>query len=349
MAVIEYKCTVCKRQIEIPENTEGLEVIQRCIITEGCRGELYRIDRKQGIDRGSLPPRVPGLLDYTPRRALFNYTQSVQSRDWFITHNMGVVPSVQVLINTAAEAVSSGEDDTPCVLRGVLDTYDQIETTDFEIEILNANEIVLHFTDPQSGSAQLLARSTAFEITQPATATQPETFQLTSTGSLLSIATLNEVIPEPNDITIEITYRSPDTLTTIVHTYNIGTSANVNSPWDDFETILIQGKRYKVRTFDVFISEMADGTLPDGSSFYFSALDIQASGSPPPRDIEPREVFVLLGLDPYANVDKVKDQVIDVSNITAANAELSLFVVDREMFAFDTVIDSTYPPIREVS
>ncbi len=348
MAVIEYKCTVCKRQIEVLENTEGLEVIQRCIITEGCRGELYRVKRKQGMDRGSLPPRVPGLLDYTPRRALFNYTQSVQSREWFITHNMGVAPSVQVLIDKPFESTSTIED-IPCVFRGVSDAYEQVETTDFEIEILNANQIVIRFTDPQSGSAQLLARSTAFEVTEPATDAQVETFQMTSTGSLLSIATLNDVIPEPNDITIEITYRSPDALTTVVQTYNIGTSANVDSPWDDYTTILIQGKRYKVRTFDVFIPEMADGTLPDGSSFYFSALDIQASGSPPPRDIEPREVFVLLGLNPYENVDKVKDEIIDTNNITIINAELSLFIADREMYAFDTVIDSTFPPIREVS
>lgn len=347
MAVIEYKCTVCKREIEIPENEQGLELIQRCVITEGCRGELYRIGRKQDFLRGSLPSRVPGLVDYTPRRALFNYNQTVRARDWFITHNMGVVPSIQVLIDSAA-ATAVTESDVPCALRGDSEAQTQVETLDFTIEIVNGNELILHFESPQSGIAQLIARSTAKEVIETAAAETP-TFQLTATGSILTIATLNEIIPEPNNITLDITYLSPDGITTVVHTYDIGTSANVASPWDDFETILIQGKRYKVRTFDAFIPEMADGTLPNGSSFYFSSLDIDSSGSPPPRGIAAREVFTLLGLDPYADVDKVKDEVIDVSKITADNAELSLFITDREMFAFTPVIDSTFPVIREVS
>ena len=348
MAVIDYKCTVCKREIEIPENKVGLEVIQRCTITEGCRGELYRIGRKQDFIRGDFPDRVPGLTDYTPRRALFNHTQSVLARDWFITHNMGVVPSVQVLIDSAA-ATAAVDEEVPCVLRNDVDSFVQVETTDFTIEVVNANELIIRFDSPQSGLAQLIARSTAPDVVETAVAVPVETFQLTATGSILTVATLNEVIPEPNDITLDITYMSPDGVTIIVHTYNIGTIAAVASPWDDFETVLIQGKRYKVRTFDAFIPEMANGTLPDGSSFYFSSLDIQAAGSPPPRGINPREVFVLLGLDPYANVDKVKDEIIDVSKVTAANAELSFFLSGRELFAFDSAIDSTFPLIREVS
>lgn len=348
MAVIEYKCNVCKREIEIPENKQGLEVIQRCVITEGCRGELYRIGRKQDFIRGDFPNRVPGLTDYTPRRALYNHTQSVAARDWFITHNMGVVPSIQVLINSAA-ATAATDENIPCVARGDVDSYVQVETLDFTIEIVNANELILHFSDPQSGVAQLVARSTAPVVVTGTTVAAAETFQLTATGSLLTVATLNEVIPEPNTIILEITYVSPDGATTIVQPYNITTSADAASPWNDFETILIQGKRYKVRTFDAYIPEMGNGVLPNGTSFYVSSLDIQAAGSPPPRDIAPREVFILLGLSPYDNIDKIKDQVIDASSVTATNAELSFFLSDRELFAFDTVIDSTFPPIRQVS
>lgn len=348
MAVIEYKCTVCKREIEIPENKTGLEVMQRCIITERCRGELYRIGRKQDFLRAAFPDRVSGLTDYTARRALYNHTQSVDARDWFVIHNMGVVPSVQVLINSSA-ATAITDTDLACALRGDTEAQAQIETTDFTIEVVDANELIIHFESPQSGTAQLIARSTAIAPVIEESTTAPEQFQLTATGSILTVATLNEIIPEPNDITLDITYNSPDGNTTVVHTYDIGTSANTTSPWDDFETILIQGKRYKVRTFDAFIPEMADGTLPNGSSFYFSSLDVQADGSPPPRGINAREVFVLLGLDPYDNVDKVKDQVIDTSKVTADNAELSFFTTNRELIAFESTIDSTYPIIREVS
>ena len=350
MAVIEYKCTVCKREIEIPENKYGLEVMQRCVITEGCRGELYRIGRKQDYLRGELPARVPGLVDYSARRALYNHTQSVAATSWFITHNMGVVPSVQILIDSTAATAADTDNEVACALRGTSDAQTQVETTNFTIEIVSANELIINFPDPQSGLAQLIARSTAAPSAAPVAAVAAEQFQLTATGTLLSVATLNEVIPEPNTISLDITYTSPDGLTSIVHTYNIGTLPNVDSPWDDYETILIQGKRYKVRTFDALIPEMTDGTLPDGSSFYFSSLDIDVTGTPPgPRGLNAREVYVLLGLDPYTNIDKVKDQVIDTSKITAANAELSLFLSGRELFAFDTIIDSTFPPIREVS
>jgi len=350
MAVIDYKCTVCKREIEIPENKYGLEVVQRCTITEGCRGELYRIGRKQDYLRGDLPARVPGLTDYSARRALYNHTQSVAATDWFVNHNMGVVPSVQVLINSTAATSVDTDNTVSCALRGTTEAQTQIETTNFTIEIVDANNLIIHFPDPQSGLAQMIARSTSTGVVETTTTTAAEQFQLTATGTLLTVATLNDVIPEPNSISLDITYKSPDGLTSLVQTYNIGTLPSVDSPWDDYGTILIQGKRYKVRTFDALIPEMTDGTLPDGSSFYFSSLDTDSTGTPPgPRGLGAREVYVLLGLDPYTNIDKVKNQVIDASKITAANAELSLFVSGRELFAFDTVIDSTYPPIREIS
>jgi len=351
MAVVQYKCTTCKREIEIPENKYGLEAIQRCTITEGCRGELYRIGRKQDFSRGDFPARVPGLTDYTPRRALYNHTQSVAARDWFVEHNMGVYPAVQVLIESAAATTSQTDTTIPCDQRGNVDAYVQTETTDFTVEIVDANNLIIHFASPQSGLAQLIARSTASNIqTAAATTTVAESYQLTATGSLLTVATLNEIIPEPNTISVDITYKSPDGTTSVTQTYNIGTSPDIDSPWNDYTVVLIQGKRYKVRTFDAYIPEMGDGTLPDGSSFYFSSLDIDATGTPPgPRGLNPREVFVLLGLDPYANIDKVTNQVIDASSVDADNAELSLFLSGRELFAFTSVIKSTFPPIRQIS
>ena len=80
--------------------------------------------------------------------------------------------------------------------------------------------------------------------------------------------------------------------------------------------------------------------LPDGSSFYFSQVDSRA--------IQTREIIILLAQSPYANVDKITNQLIDVSTVNASNAELAFFHQDRELFAFTPIITSTFPQLREI-
>lgn len=336
MAIIQYKCNTCKREIEIPENPRGLEVISRCIITDGCRGKLYRIDRKQDFIRGSFPSAVPGLTDYSARRILYNHEQAVSSDEWYITHNLGISPSVQVLLNRSSSSVEADED-IPCSLRNDSETFEQVETTDFTVEIINANEIIVRFTDPQSGLAQLIARSSAPVITEEEDVAEAATFQLTN-NSLLVIATLNDTLSSSNNISLDLTFKAPGSVTTITENYTVSPSQVSESPWNDYTSVLIQGRRYRVRSFNTYVSGMVDGTIPNGSSFYFNQVNS--------REIDTQEIFILLALDPYADIDKVTNQVIDTSRINAINAESSLFHQDRELFAFTSVIASTFPAIR---
>jgi len=338
MAIIRYKCNVCKREIELPENPRGLEVINKCVITDGCRGELYRIARKQDFIRGEFPSSVPGLSDYTARRVLYNHTQAVSATEWFITHNLGVAPSVQVLLNKSSAAVEDVTE-TPCVLRNATEGFDQVETTDFTIEIISPNELVIRFTDPQSGLAQIIARSTAPVVTEEAVEAETPTFQL-SNDTLITIATLNDTLLPASNISLDVVYTAPGSTSPITENYTVTPVVSTSSPWNDFTTVLIQGRQYRVRSYDAFITGMVDGTIPDGSSFYFSQVDARA--------IEPQEIFILLALSPYADVDKVTNQVIDSNRITASNAESSLFHRSRELFAFTPVIVSTFPPIRNI-
>lgn len=342
MAIIQMKCTVCKRQIELPENKKGLEVINRCVITEQCRGTMYRIDRKQDFIRGDYPARVSGLTDYTPRRILYNHTQAISSTKWYITHNLGVSPSVQVVLNKSSTSEQELSE-IPCVLRNQTETFEQVETTDFTIEITSPNTLVITFTDPQSGLAQMIARSSAPVNVVDSVETTSPSFQL-STGTLLSIATLNDTISSVGNVDISLTYTPPSNTTTISKTYTATPNTSTESPWFDYSEILIQGRKYKVRSFDAFVSEMSNGTIPNGSSFYFDQI---GTGSPL-RDIESREVILLLALSPYHTIDKIQNQIIDVNRITAENAALSLFYQDSELFAFTTIISSTFPTIREI-
>lgn len=338
MAIIQYKCNTCKREIEVPENPRGLEVISRCIITEGCRGKLYRIDRKQDFIRGSFPAAVPGLTNYSARRILYNHEQAVSSNEWYITHNLGVAPSVQVLVERSSSTVESSTD-VPCSLRNETESFDQVETTDFTVEIVNANELIVRFTDPQSGLAQLIARSSAPVITEEAVEDAIPTFQLTN-NSLLVIATLNDTISSLSTINLDLTFKAPGSTTTVTESYTVSPTQDSESPWTDYTTVLIQGRRYRARSFDTYTSSMIDGTIPNGSSFYFSQVNS--------RDIDSQEIFILLSLDPYADIDKVTNQVIDSSRINGDNAASSLFHQDRELFAFTSVIASTFPAIRNV-
>jgi len=52
MAVIVFRCTDCDREIQIIEQAQGLETIGRCVVTNKCRGSLYRVDRKEDFAVG---------------------------------------------------------------------------------------------------------------------------------------------------------------------------------------------------------------------------------------------------------------------------------------------------------
>jgi hypothetical protein len=339
MSVIQYKCNVCKREIDLVENRQGLEVMSRCIITDGCRGKLYRISRLQDYIRGDFPNRVSGLEDYSHRKVLYNHTQSIAATEWKVEHNLGVVPSVQVLIDVVTES-ETDLTNIPCRDRLSEESVEQTETTDFDVAITGPNTLTITFDNFHSGLAQMIARSsTPFEIETAAEEEIP-IFRLTSTEHFLTVATYNNTISQNSTVDFDIVYITPDSGTSITKTYTVPISISSFSPWSDFTNVLIQGRRYKVRSFNTFVSEMSDGTIPDGSSFYFKTVNSRA--------LENQEVIILLSLSPYANIDKITNKLIDASRITASNSALSLFHRDRELFAFTPVIVSVFPPMREI-
>ena len=343
MAVIRYKCNVCKREIDLVENRKGLEVMNRCVITEGCRGKLYRIDRKQDFIRGEFPPKVPGLEDYTQRRVLYNHEQNIKSREWFVEHNLGVAPAVEVLTERVAEN-SEVYSQTPCELRDDQRNFFLSETTDFTITITSPNTLTITFGEAESGLAQLVARSSAARVVEEAVEEETPVFRLTNNNSLLTIATLNSSIDDASAFDLHITYTAPGDIVPIEKIYTVEANVVATSPWNDFTNVLIQGRSYKTRSFNTFVSEMSTGEIPDGSSFYFSAVNTTGT----PRSTRNREIFLLLALDPYANVDKVTDRLIDISAVTEDNAELSFFHRDRELYAFTPVLVPVFPHLREV-
>lgn len=349
MSIIRFECTVCKREIELPEKRDGLEVISRCVITDGCRGFMNRIERKEDFIRGELPASVNGLSDWSQRKILYNHTQTIAATEWKIVHNLGVFPSVQVLVEKAI--IIGDVTEIPCESRGETGGSILVEDTPTGIEIVNRNEIIIRFDELQSGIAQLIARSSAPDIEEEIIEEESQTIQLTNTEvsdnpafeAELTIATLNDKINPVLNVDVGIEYISPST--NVSHTYtNIG-SASVTSPWTDFREITIRGKIYTVRSFSALISEMRNGIIQNGSSFYFTSL---TDGTTTITDFQQDDMLILLAKDPYTNIDKILDSFIDVSDVDATNSELSFFYDTRELFAFRTLQRSVFPHIREV-
>ena len=126
MAIVEYKCDVCKRTTQIPRNEKGLERIQRCIITQGCRGKLYQNNLFEDFVRGSLPDQVAGLNNWVQRKVLHNHEQPIERTEWIIEHNMGTLPTINVFIDQ-------------------LGTDDRLEIIPENVTIIDKNAVSLTF------------------------------------------------------------------------------------------------------------------------------------------------------------------------------------------------------------
>ena len=114
MAVVVYKCDVCKREIQLQRKIRSLESIGRCTITNGCRGSLYQIDLLEDFVRGALPDPVSGLDDWQQRKVLHNHEQAIERDEWIIEHNMGSFPIVSVFVDRPIEGdLENREEITP--------------------------------------------------------------------------------------------------------------------------------------------------------------------------------------------------------------------------------------------
>ena len=147
MAVIKYRCTDCDREIELIERPQSLETIGRCIVTNKCRGNLYRTDRLEDYVVGRFPGDVTGLTNWIQRKVVYDHTQSIADSIWTVVHDLGVNPSVQVIV------------DREEVIDGVV-TATTIEIQPDTVTIIDENTLVLTFDRPESGIAQIVARST---------------------------------------------------------------------------------------------------------------------------------------------------------------------------------------------
>jgi len=329
MAIVVYKCDVCDREIDILQNLKGLETVGRCVITDGCRGNLFEIATHKDFIRGTFPDAVSGLSDWTQRKILYNHTQSVATVQWRVEHNLGVNPSVQVF----GERQSSGSE------------VELVEIEPDSIVIEDENILILNFSRTESGVAQCIARSSRPIIDDSrvvaTVADGIEPFQLTS-SSRLSIATLDD----STNIDVTLSFTTPNGDVTDL-TYTVDDTPSIISPWSDFDKVLLHSKLYTVRSFDLISKvELTDGTIVDSSSVYIK--NIKTSSDVAARAMTSEEVIILLADSPYAIYDKLTDQFIDPTPIGINEAAFSFYYANSEIFGYDNLIETIFPHIREV-
>lgn len=339
MSIIVYKCDVCKRTKEYQRDEEGIEKIQRCTITHGCRGKLFQVKVLPDYIRASRPAPVLGLDDWRQRKVLYNHIQTIARNTWIVKHNLGTFPSISVFVNIPIE--------------GDPENIEEIIPTD--TTIVDDDNIILTFDRSWSGLAQLVARQSDPNLLKPFTRvidTTPNVLQQISNTGEIAIATRVSTTGKCDNVELSVSYSTTQN-TTVSHTY---TQVNVNtpdstSPWFDFSNVVIKGKIYTIRSFNGIIPQMFDETIGSGSTFRFTGIttyDDTCSNLGSNRNIEQDEVYILFASKPFEIVDKVVTKYIDVFDVTDTENIFALVYDSGEFFSQESLIQKTYPPIRSV-
>lgn len=264
MAVVEYQCSVCKRTIDLVQNQQGLEWVGHCNITLGCRGILYQIDVKPDFTRGLPTPNVVGLKNWVQRKVLFNFTQAVARSTWTINHDLGTAPSVVVFVNQPTQ-------DDPTA---------QVEILPEEIIYNTDDQLTLIFLTAVAGIAQCIARSSNPDLLQPRPAppvvSPPATIQLSNQG-ILTIATQILSVGNPTNMSLTLSYTLGSSSVSTNITYTASNVPSNLSPWADTSTVIIKGKSYAVRTFNVQTAQTISGTVSNGSTV--DLININSTGN----------------------------------------------------------------------
>lgn len=333
MATNTYRCDTCKRDAEILERTSGLDTLSRCIITSGCRGRLYRVERNPNNVRETLPPPVPGLVDYFPRKKLVTKNQSFPSNRWRFVHDLNTIPAIFIYVDDR-----------------------KLSESEYSIDLLDRTTVEVSFPSAVSGTIQLISRSSADSST-PFVQNNVQTYPVSANGILTfaipKFITQNASPPPspPIDlataqIEIEVFVKLPNEEE--VACFETLINGSLNPAWAGWNLILVRKrKNYYVRSkkFGDFKALTAfvlnRNEIPAGTEIRFGRIDY---GFGQKVQIPPRGLMILLSTAPHSQVDKIKNKIIDVSELADSGSPL---VYMGGGFTVDTkFVEETYPEIQ---
>lgn len=282
-----YECDTCRQQIEISADNNSIQLLNRCIITQGCTGELHT----------TLTANNPkSEIDYQARNVLYEHNQLLPSDTWTISHALGADPITYVYRDQLDENGKKA--------------HALLDPDDYELFYIDSNTTAIKFSIAQSGIAHSLARSSNV-VVETNTSDGDEFIQVTA-NSILTIAKKIDDDLEQTSTHI-INFTSPSTgevrpipLTFHSHKYN-NDIALFNTPWKGTDELYVGGYGYKVQSVRMD-SVIASNAIEDGSPFFFddSNFIILISNNP-------YENAVDISLDPYVNVTGLTEKSLNIT------------------------------------
>lgn len=366
MATISYRCDTCKRAIELVENPQGFTVVGKCVITEGCIGRLYRTERNPNNVRESAPSYVEGLDNYVPRRALYEFTQSLALDKWKVVHNMGILPSTAVYI-----LQDTGK-------------YELVDNSTYTVTPVDKNTIMVKFPTRVKGIIQCVAKSTV-PLVPPTEVAQSAQFQVSANNTITFaipkyLTQIRGQIPAVSAPVVSptVTPSPTPTQTPIGMPLNLCTDASViqleievtkpnqdpfvcfedisnftdsRSPWNGWGEVLVGKRRnYCIRSVNLLqLNVFGDANLkasdiPNGTRVRFLRIDY---GTGRKEEIPSRGLLMLLAKSPYAYADKIKDRLVDVGELIGDTPDYFVYR-DGELYLDESKVERSYPDISRV-
>ncbi len=319
-----YECDVCNRRIRTPTNRYGLDVIQRCTITAGCQGKLHRVTAQKDINSTpAFPPEVAGLTDWFARNILYTHQQPIKTAVWVVQHNLQNIPTLHTFVHRTV----NGEE--------VL-----VEQDPVRVDTIDANTTRLTFSAAESGQVQCVSLSTKNTTNYDntlAAASSTAGVQLTSDLGEITIATLD------SSGTIDVTLTFLSSASTNITYGGVDDVPSIYSPWVGADSIIVNGKRYTVRSFNLTQTSPAPtyfsaGTIANGTAFYVSGMNNTPIGA--------NDVLFLMSTSPHSNVDRMYDRYVDAASVSSTSPET--FYEEGRGYVMSSVVRSTYPLILVV-
>ena len=321
MAVVVYKCTVCNRTLERNFDPEVPDVVGRCIITDNCKGVLYRIDFKPRVARVRLPSPVPGLTDWLPRQALYTHEQTVETTTWLIQHNLNNKPIVVVYIYKFDYRLNK-------------DVLVEAVESEYNVEYVDEHNVSIEFQQPRKGIAQFIVKDTSIERKQVTPKTKSVQYVIGPKGTL-TFAFASRLVNGLTHVPFEINlYNSTNgqlynTITKDIQLHNY--LPNYKSPWSLYNTVIVGGQRYIIGSVSI------DEEIKEGSGTYINL---------PTLTFGTNDVLMLYARPPFSVAD------LDLSNVLYLKTlqiglipPFDMVYNGQDFEVVDTFFTKIYPPL----
>jgi hypothetical protein len=309
---VQYKCNVCNRTIDVPENKRGLDVFGNCIITKQCKGALFFVKNKPNILR-NLDPEPSEYDDWVYDPQIVTFTQNHARSIWKFKHTLTAVPSLSVYIWTV------DSNNKPIAVQYT----DNLYTYTFDNQYLE-----LKFTSKVSGMVQCVVRNTTAVLQQPKI---DDTFVKVTTSGLVTVAvhTHNKLfVAGDTDPITGITQLHSNALSILLNEVQVDYDLGSNDPsqaWGNISQIFMYGNTYNISTFNV-IADMSS-SIHNYSAYRYVGED---------------PTMYILTSKSNNFVDKVYDKAINMFELTVTNN----YIKNNELYVSPSIIRDCYPHIK---